>query len=59
MPAFVATASMAVSVTVTGSTVCDAVGKLVSALKYADQRPKLTNCDPASDAPIVINVASR
>ncbi len=46
-------------VTVTGGSVCDAVGKLVSALKYAHQRPQLTKCDSVSDAPIVITVASR
>jgi hypothetical protein len=33
------------SVRVTGGTVCEAVARLVSALKYADTPPKLTSCD--------------
>jgi hypothetical protein len=44
-------------VSVAGDTVCDAVAKLVSALKYADQRPQLRGC--GSTAPITISLAGR
>ena len=32
---------------VTGGTVCEAVARLVSALKYAETRPKMTACGQA------------
>jgi hypothetical protein len=35
------------NVSVSGSTVCEAVGRLVSALKYADSRPRMTSCGTA------------
>jgi len=35
------------NVHVTGSTVCEAVGRLVSALKYADTRPVMKSCGDA------------
>ncbi len=40
-----AVASLSVGkVRVTGGTVCEAVARLVSALKYAETRPKMTSC---------------
>jgi hypothetical protein len=40
-----AVASISVgNIRVTGSTVCEAVGRLVSALKYAETRPQMTSC---------------
>ena len=40
-----AVASLAVgNVRVTGGSVCEAVGRLVSALKYADTHPQMTSC---------------
>jgi hypothetical protein len=45
-------------VSVSGDNVCEAVAKLVSALKYADQRPQLRGCG-SSAAPITISLAAR
>ena len=43
-----AIASLSVgNVRVTGGNVCEAVGRLVSALKYAETRPKMTSCGEA------------
>jgi len=43
-----AVASLSVgNVRVTGGSVCEAVGRLVSALKYADARPQMTSCGEA------------
>lgn len=39
-------------ITVTGNNVCEAVGRLVSALKYADTRPEMKSCS-ASGAVVV------
>jgi len=47
------------NLTVTGGTVCDAVSRLVSALKYADQRPELVSCDAAPGGRIVVGSAQR
>jgi hypothetical protein len=45
--------------TVTGGNVCDAVRRLVSALKYADQHPELVSCDAAPGSRIVVGSAQR
>lgn len=42
-------------ITVTGSNVCEAVGRLVSALKYADSRPQMKSC--SADSAIVVTSA--
>lgn len=45
--------------TVTGGNVCEAVGRLVSALKYAASRPQLVACDAAPGGRIVVGSAAR
>jgi hypothetical protein len=47
-----AVASLSIGkLTVTGGTVCEAVGRLVSALKYADTHPEMTSC--GSDGAVI------
>ncbi len=46
------------NLSVTGGTVCEAVGRLVSALKYAADRPQLVACDAAPGGRIVVGSAS-
>ncbi len=47
------------NLTVTGGNVCDAVARLVSALKYAEARPELVACDAAPGGRIVVGSAKR
>jgi hypothetical protein len=47
------------NLTVTGGTVCDAMRRLVAALKYAEQRPELVSCDAAPGGRIVVGSAQR
>jgi hypothetical protein len=47
------------NLTVTGGNVCDAVRRLVSALKYAEQRPEVISCDAAPGGRIVVRSAQR
>jgi hypothetical protein len=47
------------NLTVKGGTVCDAVARLVSALKYAEARPQLESCDAAPGGRIVVGSAQR
>ncbi len=52
-----AVASLSVgNVRVTGGNVCEAVGRLVSALKYAETRPKMTSCGEAGA--VVVSAAN-
>lgn len=51
-----AVASLSVgNVRVSGSNVCEAVARLVSALKYAETRPQMTRC--GGDSAIVVSSA--
>ncbi len=47
------------NLTVTGGNVCEAVGRLVSALKYAEARPEVLVCDAAPGGRIVVGSAQR
>ncbi len=47
------------NLTVTGGTVCDAMRRLVAALKYAEQHPELVSCDAAPGGRIVVGSAVR
>ncbi len=47
------------NLTVTGGNVCEAMGRLVSALKYAADRPQLVSCDAAPGGRIVVGSAAR
>jgi hypothetical protein len=47
------------NLTVTGGTVCDAMRRLVLALKYAEDRPELVSCDTAPGGRIVVGAAQR
>jgi hypothetical protein len=47
------------NLTVTGGNLCDAMRRLVSALKYSEQRPELVSCDAAPGGRIVVGSAQR
>ena len=47
------------NLTVTGGNVCEAMRRLVSALKYSEQRPELVACDTAPGGRIVVGSAAK
>jgi hypothetical protein len=47
------------NLTVTGGNVCDAMRRLVAALKYSEDRPELVSCDAAPGGRIVVGSAQR
>jgi hypothetical protein len=47
------------NLTVTGGTVCDAMRRLVAALRYSEDRPELVSCDAAPGGRIVVGSAQR